>query len=632
MKYIAILSIIFISGLVHAQQGAMNVEHRTINKSWSIDPKSFKDDFQVSVRNLEAPYPGGEAERNSIKALKLKSDALYPRTATADRGGERTGNDSLKQLDNFPVRFFLNDATMNGGTPNDNTLAISNGGMLLTSYNTQLWGYDLEADTFLFSYNAKHPSFSQFMSVYNDTTFSLYFPFDPKLLYDPVRDRFVMVFLTGRDPSNSGAVVCFSSTNYPTDLWHGYWLSGNPFNDDTWTDYPQIAINDNSLYLTLNQLYPDSSWITGFAQTVIWQMDLDAGFSGASELPVKLWSGANYEGSKLRYLHPVKTAMGPESDTMYFVANRPFDIENDSVFLIRTVGDVANQSSVMDVKLAMTDLNYALPPDAIQPGGHTFLTNDARALGAVRMGREIQFVGNTKDLVSGKAAIYHGVIADVDNPSVEGRIITHEALDFGYPNIEHMGHKVADKDVVIFFNHSSADAPAGNSTVYCNSAREYGPVQVLCEGTTLVDRIPGTDERWGDYIGLQRKYNESSRAWAAGYISFANKSNGTWVSELAGPLDWPVGTQEVTKKSSLMAYPNPTADKTTVQFNMPSKSTASFELMDQSGRLVRTLARDMVKEGLNEVSFDLSPLAPGVYYLKISSEDAVLVNEKLVRQ
>jgi hypothetical protein len=126
-------------------------------------------------------------------------------------------------------------------------------------------------------------------------------------------------------------------------LWHGYWLSGNPFNDDTWTDYPQIAINDNSLYLTLNQLYPDSSWITGFAQTVIWQMDLDAGFSGASELPVKLWSGANYEGSKLRYLHPVKTAMGPESDTMYFVANRPFDIENDSVFLIRTVGDVANQ-------------------------------------------------------------------------------------------------------------------------------------------------------------------------------------------------------------------------------------------------------------------------------------------------
>lgn len=633
MKNTLLLLLLF-SGYVCAQDKPYNVQRITIENSWMVDPARFRTDYHVSVTSLEAPYPGGEAARHTLRERKEQSMQRFPRTTSMGSlyKGARDAGDSLTQLENFSARFFLTDFPMLGGTPNDNTLAISDGGMLLTSYNTQVWGYDLGADTFLFRNNAKHPSFGQFMSFYSDTAHALDFPFDPKLLYDPVRDRFILVFLTGRDPQNSGAIVAFSSTNYPTDVWHAYRLSGNPLNDSTWTDFPQIAINGNSLFLTLNQLYPDSSWITGFKQTVIWQMDLDAGFSGAAQLPAKLWSGVHHEGKKLRYLCPVKTGLGPESDTMYFVANRPFDIENDSFFLVTITGNALDTGGTMSVDLALSDIKYGLPPDAIQPNGHTFLTNDARALGAVRMQNEIQFVGNTVDPVSGKCAIFHGVIGDVNVPGVQGNIITHDTRDLGYPNIEFMGLSKADRETVIFFNHSSATDPAGNSAVYFDNSGNYGPIQTLVEGTNQVDRIPGTDERWGDYSGLQRKYNQTSRAWAAGYYSYGTTSNGIWISELAGPRDWSLGIDRTTlEKPETRTFPNPTTQYITLRFEMPEKAEALIELFDNSGRRVEVLAGDVVKQGLNELMFDIAPLASGIYVVRITSENRVILSEKIVK-
>jgi len=631
MRYL--LFILFIVPIaVMGQDFKYEQKRIQITESGTVNPKDFKDDFHVSLLHLEAPYPGGENAKESIKSQKLKTAERFPRKPAMGQRNQRGTTDSLTVLQGFPVRFFLNDNPLVGGRPNDNTVAISNDGKLLTSYNTQVWGYDMVQDTYLFDDSQHHPSFGQFMSWYADTTYSLYFPFDPKLIYDPTRDRFILVFLTGRDPDNSGAIVAFSSSNNPSDVWHAYHLSGNPLNDTTWTDYPQMAINGNNLYLTLNQLYPDSSWITGFAQTVIWQMDLDAGFSGASTLDSRIWYGMEYGNQKLRYLRPVKTAMGPEpTDTMYFVCNRPFDVVNDSIFLVRIVGDVADTGASIDVKLVIADTEYGLPPDAIQPNNHVFLTNDARALGAVRINREIHFVGNTVEPNSGKSAIYHGIIMDPDQPEVDGHIITHDTRDFGYPNISFLGLSKEDREMAIFFNHTAADAPAGNSIVYYNNNREYGPVQTLKEGETYVDRIQGTDERWGDYIGIQRKFNETSRVWVAGYFSFGQTSNGTWVSEVAGPRDWTVGVEDKTE-TKLRLFPNPTANYLSFEFEMPETAVASFQIMDINGRLIQTIARDRVKAGSNQLTFDVTVLSPGTYILHVVEGDNLVFSEKFVKQ
>ncbi|MDP4933928.1 MAG: T9SS type A sorting domain-containing protein [Salibacteraceae bacterium] len=631
MKKILALAALFAAIQIQAQEN-IKAEQRFISERWITDPSKFEDDFMVTVANVEAPFPDGNAAKELAHQRKLEVEARFPRKETSSQNSSRDAGDSLVILRNFPVRFFLNDAPILGGTPSDNTLAISNDGKLLTSFNTQIWGYDLEQDTFLFRDNAKHPSFNQFVQGYSNANIALSFPFDPKLMYHPGLDRFVFIFLTGRDPSNSGAIVSFSSTNNPSDVWYSYFLSGNPLDDNTWTDYPQIAMNDHSLYLSLNQLYPDSSWITGFSETVIWQMDLESGFGGDANLATKLWHGANYEGSKLRYLRPVKNGLGPEGDEMYFVANRPFDLQNDSVFLVKIAGDVYDTTNnTTEVDLMISDLNYGFPPFGKQANGDDLMTNDARALGAVRMQNEIQFVGNTVDPASGKSAIYHGIIEDVNNPTLTANIITHDTRDYGYPNIDFIGKYEESRDVVIFFDHTSVDDFAGNSGVFFNSNRTYGPIKSIKEGESVVDMLTGFDERWGDYSGIQRKFNEDQIVWVAGYYGYGNKRSGIWVSELSAPNTVPTYVTNLTSEPVVKTYPNPTSDFVSIQFKMDQKETVSIEIIDVNGKLVRALYKDVVKQGGNELRFSLLPLDSGIYFVKISTESKIISTEKIIK-
>lgn len=622
--------IVFI-GLTLNAQDVGNAQKRLITESWITDPSAFEDDFMVTVSSLEAPYPDGDKAKQMARERKLLVAEKFPRKQIEINNSSRDASDSIVQLRNFPVRFFLNDAPLQGGTPNDNTLAISNDGKLLTSFNTQVWGYDMVADTFMFRDSAKHPSFRQFLNGYSNSNIDLDFPFDPKLLYHPELDRFVLIFLTGRNPSNSGVVVSFSSTNNPSDVWYSYLLSGNPLDDNTWTDYPQIAMNDHSLYLSLNQLYPDSSWITGFSETVIWQMDLESGFGGDAALETKLWNGANYQGSKLRYLRPVKNGMGPKGDEMYFVANRPFDLENDSVFLVKIAGDVNDPNTNIDVTLLKSDIKYGFPPFGLQANGDHLMTNDARALGAVKMQDEIQFVGNTVDPVSGKCAVYHGIIEDVNNPTLTANIITHNTRDYGYPNIDFIGKYEESRDVIIFFNHTSTTDFAGNSAVFFNSNRTYGPHKTLKEGESVVDMLTGFDERWGDYSGIQRKYNEDQVAWVAGYYGYGSERGGIWVSEISAPNTVPAAVEENTNNNGVKAYPNPATEFVALTFDMAKTEHVKIELYDMKGSLVKTLDQGTVKAGKNQLRFNIQPLDTGVYFLKIASENGEIYTEKIVK-
>jgi len=110
------------------------------------------------------------------------------------------------------------------------------------------------------------------------TAFENYY--DPKLIYDPIQDRFVLVFLKDNDAANSRIIVCFSSTNNPSDPWHVYRLNGNPLNNNRWTDFPAISLSETGLVVTANLIIPGVSWQVGFDGSVIWHLDKMAGFNG----------------------------------------------------------------------------------------------------------------------------------------------------------------------------------------------------------------------------------------------------------------------------------------------------------------------------------------------------------------
>ncbi len=71
-------------------------------------------------------------------------------------------------------------------------------------------------------------------------------------------------------------------------------------------------------------------------------------------------------------------------------------------------------------------------------------------------------------------------------------------------------------------------------------------------------------------------------------------------------------------ENSLQVYPNPTAGQLTLDFNLYSEKKMRIELQDVYGRVLRSEPSTLRQSGKNTVRFDLSGLAEGIYFLKLS--------------
>ena len=106
--------------------------------------------------------------------------------------------------------------------------------------------------------------------------------YDPKVLYDPVNDGFILVFLEGSHSDDTRIIIGFSQSKDPTGLWNFYQLTGKPVGGNTWSDYPIIAHNGEDLFITVNLLRDNSSWQEGFMGSLIWQIGKSEGSKGRS--------------------------------------------------------------------------------------------------------------------------------------------------------------------------------------------------------------------------------------------------------------------------------------------------------------------------------------------------------------
>ncbi|MGB0194882.1 MAG: hypothetical protein ACPF8Z_06735, partial [Schleiferiaceae bacterium] len=132
-----------------------------------------------------------------------------------------------------------NPFDFSGGIPNDNAMAISKDGILCAAVNSVFWAQNIHTGDLVMPSPVGLFSLQQ---MANGSSFENYY--DPKLIYDPTQDRFVLVFLKDNDAANSKIIVCFSSTNDPADAWHVYRLDGNPLDNNRWTDFPAVALSE----------------------------------------------------------------------------------------------------------------------------------------------------------------------------------------------------------------------------------------------------------------------------------------------------------------------------------------------------------------------------------------------------
>lgn len=507
----------------------------TSNRMELVNPREFTPDFNAQLYNLEAPVPDGNSYRSFLMRQKIKSAELFPRKENIES--------QLKTSSDEPIvgrgfrkqqKMLTNMVDVVGGIPSDNSLAVSNDGIVLSAINSWMYAYDAVKDTVLFpGYVASLKQFGGGGVLDND--------FDPKLIYDPAEDRFILVYLMNNTPTNSSIRVCFSSTNNPLDPWYRYTLPGNPLNNNRWTDFPAISLTEDELMLTVNLIIPNVSWQVGFDGSVIWQIDKHAGYRGEQILNNTLWSDIRHNGRLIRNLHPIKGHMG-NAATAFFMSNRNFDVQNDTLFLLHLSGTRTNPSTSLDIKAIVSAVSYGVPPNGRQadtnPNDPTsgLQTNDARVLGGITNGEWIQFVANTKNFTTGFSSIYHGFVTDLTgNPRITANIIGHPTRDYGYPNIAFSGTMNCEVQTMIGFNYTSPADFAGVGAIYFGNDSIYSDPIDLKKGENFADRHAQDYERWGDYFGIQPRFNNPGNIWMSGYFANVNKQNVTWIAEVFSP-------------------------------------------------------------------------------------------------
>lgn len=327
-------------------QTTYNSSLRKAKKLSTVDLRQMQSGFQSQLEPLYVPTPGGDSYRDYLREVKEKLGHQYPRKEVVSQ--QRSSQKALspqqgKNFGTFRFRensFLFDSALVNNGNPSDHTMAISNDGFLMVGWNTHFWAYDVIEDTLALNHH-EHLTSISFTDFVKDAGIGLNFPFDPKILYDPQEDRFILLFLSGRGPNDSKIVVAFSETNHPGGKWNIYEIEGNPNGTTEWTDYPAMAITKDEVFITVNLLREGEPWQTGFAETIIWQIDKHSGYQGNTDIDLKLWKDIKYNGEALRYFPPIQGGSDLDGPNCFFISNRSIPqlvdtvvLLSDSVFLI----------------------------------------------------------------------------------------------------------------------------------------------------------------------------------------------------------------------------------------------------------------------------------------------------------
>lgn len=578
------------------------LEPAAIPKAKTLDFSSIEQHWApVMLHTAPAPgVPGTPTEYASKKRAAWQRRMALETSSTQPAGKTATG--FVQVEDDFQGNSF------NFSLPNDNDIAISDSGWIVSVINTNISIFDTTGSLRGFSS----------LADFGNELGNLERTFDPRVVYDPVADRFIIVYLNGSLDTTNSVIVAFSETNDPRDDWHLYQLPGNPQNNGTWSDFPSIAINQNDLFIGLNTFTNGSVNNSGFIETVFWQIGKAEGYAGDS-LQTLYYHDIIARGDTTFNLCPVDPADSLRGPEMYLLSNRLLAEENDSLFVFRVTNSVASGQAALELQTVVLNQAYGLPPAAKQSTPAKLLdTNDARIQAAMRDGTRIYFTCNTVIPSDGTPGIYYGVLNLVPGgtPTVHFTDYIHAfALDVAYPNIAWAG---PDRWIIGAVFSSENVSPGSCAFAVVDTAVQQSP-NTIRDGIGNLNLQLDTLERWGDYTGLARRWSVPGEVWFSGSYASGSNRNESWIGKLS--IQNPVSRPEENPStgSQTTVYPNPVVfDWFTVELYSPHFRVVEIRLREAAtGRLVRTLYRDRLKAGTSEFRFNRAPLSAGVYLLEV---------------
>ena len=588
--------------------------------SGTVHVQNCTDTFLAQVRNLEIHEPDESAEYEALMRIKTAQQKKYPYKTNAHKALKTTAPLAA------PTVSLSFVADSNSGTPPDNYLAVSKNNTCVSVMNSFI--SVLDGNTGIMTKRTGLKTMSLPVGLNN---FMNDYRYDPKIIYDPLEDKFICIMLNGVNAANY-IVIGFSQSNDPKGNWNFYKFYGDYKGDTTWFDYPAITISKNEFYFTGNKLGFNTSWQAGFKNSVIYQIKKADGYAGQT-LNYKIWDSIYYQGKPIRNLHPVKNGSSISAATPYFLSNRNFATQNDTVFLIRLTDTLNSANASIQINPLKSNLAYGVAADGRQKDtAYSLATNDARILGAFKEGDEIQFVNTSINPSNGAASIYHGTIQQVSsNPSIQAQLLSIDSLDMAYPNISYFGVNNGNIVSVINCNYSGPRTFAGMHALISKSG-QYSDWTNIKKGDSNIVVLSAKQQRWGDYTGSQIDWNFPGNAWVIGIFGNAKRGYGNYMARLSSPYN--VGIPPlVANKINAISYPNPCYQFTAIDFTLAASAILNFDMYNSNGQLVGHLLTQFCEEGQNRLQFNIGYLSAGIYHLIVTNANGVpLIKEPILKQ
>lgn len=639
-------------------------DHKT-PLSHIVDPATAPNIWLMTTdEQSEMPMPTGINE-SLRKRIDAERTSLLNKERLLNRGILNDNPTNPESITTKAQRGI--EVPPGGGTPNDNHIAVGNDGKIVSVMNTVIrvhndTGKIIKA--FTLDFFANNPNIKKEPIPTMNRTY------DPRVIYDPYQDRYIVVFMHGTTDKNSFIVVGFSSSNDPSKPWYVYKVPGTPIQDSVWSDYPIVSQTKEDMFFTVNLLHNGSSWEEGFVEAVIWQINKDDGFKGDT-IHKNFFHNIKYEGVSIWSICAIQNGPMPNGIDNYFLSVRPYSQKNDTVFVHRITNTQKSGLANYELGIFKSPLKYGFPSSALQPDtAFRLRTNDARVLSGIRIGSQVHYFQNCMNFKTLQAHIMHGAIYNLTLPSganvtgspwqssalLKAQLFTHDTLDFGYPAVAAAGKEpsletdVQDPSMVVTSVYSGSNSFPGTGVFYINRYGEYSQYQSIKKGQSIIAYtfIKPKEQRWGDYEGIQAKFNEKGIFYLVG--SWGKQKNmHAFVARVK--IEDTVYDNPIER---IRIFPVPSTQNVNIEFQVNQESQIEGYIYTIDGKLIDgepgqetesqggDLGRNNYPAGRPKPSFRISVgpgthryaihsfgLSKGVYFVKLSlNEGSWSSNEK----
>ena len=327
-------------------------------------------------------------------------------------------------------------------------------------------------------------------------------PFDPKTLYDPYNDRWIVSAVTDPESGSSSILFGISDSSDPSGAWHLYRVDADPA-DTAWADYPSIGFNKNWVAIHVNMFTNSGNTFTQGRLLVIDYPSLRSFAPGAGLVT----------GLPSFTTQPAVTYSTGEN-TLYMVEHVGSASATYRLWTV-TSGPPSAAVTIVGGGAKVNPLGpWSIPSGNILPqsGGDGVDGGDSRILNAVFRNGGIYYA-QTVGLV-GHAAAQWVELNTAGNFVRGGRVnALSGAQSYAYPSIS----ANARGDILLGFSaFSSAGFPSAAYAFHAagdpaSSMRD--PVILKAGEGAYVKTFGHGRNRWGDYSHVQVDPSDDTSLW-----------------------------------------------------------------------------------------------------------------------